>query len=116
MPTLVMPATAIDPRTEAFCQPGGPEVFSGIVHGNQIWADDPFDVASIHAEAREEFARLLGRASAAELPPTGKTLLLLGEAGSGKTHLMRAFRAATHANGSGYCGYLQMTTRTDSYA
>ncbi|MEO2088217.1 MAG: ATP-binding protein, partial [Gemmataceae bacterium] len=66
--------------------------------------------------AREEFARLLGRASAAELPPTGKTLLLLGEAGSGKTHLMRAFRDATHANGSGYCGYLQMTTRTDSYA
>jgi energy-coupling factor transporter ATP-binding protein EcfA2 len=115
VPTLATPV-AVDPRTAAYCQPGGPEVFSGIVHGSQIWADDPFDVESIHSEAREVFARLLGRASNAELPPTGKTLLLLGEAGSGKTHLMRAFRAAAHGSGSGYCGYLQMTTRTDSYA
>ncbi len=115
MPALATPV-AVDPRTAAYSAAGGPEVFSGIVHGNQIWAADPFDVEAIHPEAREAFARLLGRASAAEPPPTGKTLLLLGEAGSGKTHLMRAFRAAAHANGSGYCGYLQMTSRTDNYA
>lgn len=115
MPALATPV-AVDPRTAAYCTPGGPEVFSGIVHGNQIWAADPFDVESIHPDAREAFARLLGRASAVDLPPTGKTLLLLGEAGSGKTHLMRAFRTTAHANGSGYCGYLQMTSRTDNYA
>ena len=50
-----------------------------------------------------------------EPPPHGKSLLLLGEAGSGKTHLMRSFRNAAHAAGAGYCGYLQMNTRTDNY-
>src|SRR5439155_10603047 len=64
----------------------------------------------------EAFDRLLNRAASPEPPPHGKSLLLLGEAGSGKTHLMRAFRSAAHSAGTGYCGYLQMTTRTDNYA
>ena len=59
---------AADPRAAAFCIPDGPEVFSGIVHGNQIWTPDPFDVESIHAEAREAFARLLDRASVGRAP------------------------------------------------
>jgi energy-coupling factor transporter ATP-binding protein EcfA2 len=102
---------------QVFCSPEGPEVFSGIVHGNQVWIPDPFDVQHIHAEARVTFQRLLDRASSTEsLPVTGKTLLLLGDGGSGKTHLMRAFRAMTHAQGYGYCGYLQMTSRSDNYA
>jgi hypothetical protein len=42
-------------------------------------------------------------------------LVLLGEAGSGKTHLMRAFRTRAHAQGLGYCGYLQMTTEASNY-
>ena len=71
---------------------------------------------TIHQEARDTFGRLLNRAAGPEPPPYGKALLLLGEAGSGKTHLMRAFRLMAHAAGTGYCGYLQMTTRTDNYA
>lgn len=116
-PAVVAPAApvAADPRTAAYCRPDGPEVFSGIVHGNQIWTPDPFDVEEVHADAREAFARLLGRASDDVPPPHGKSLLLLGEAGSGKTHLMRAFRTAAHAAGTGYCGYLQMLSRSDSY-
>jgi hypothetical protein len=120
----------IDPRLAAFCDAGpspagGPEVFTAVVYGSQVFGDDPFDVESLHAEARAAFRRLLDRASswrgptpasASELPPNGKTLLLLGEAGSGKTHLMRAFRAHAHAHGHGYCGYLQMTSRADNYA
>src|SRR5687767_6164122 len=105
-PNTAVTAPTADARVAAYCAPGGPEVFSGVVHGNQIWAADPFDVETIHTDARETFARLVARASSPEPPPTGKTLLLLGEAGSGKTHLMRAFRATTHATGSGYCGYL----------
>jgi hypothetical protein len=110
------PASRLDPRFAAFIASDGPEVFSAVVHANQIWEPDPFDVDTIHREAREAFGRLLNRAAGPEPPPHGKTLLLLGEAGSGKTHLMRAFRMAAHADGTGYCGYLQMTTRTDNYA
>jgi hypothetical protein len=110
------PASRLDPRFAAFIAGDGPEVFSAVVHANQIWEPDPFDVDTIHREARETFGRLLNRAAGPEPPPHGKTLLLLGEAGSGKTHLMRAFRLAAHSDGTGYCGYLQMTTRTDNYA
>src|SRR5262249_38311326 len=49
-------------------------------------------------------------------PPSGAVLVLLGEAGSGKTHLMRAFRTRAHRQGWGYCGYLQMTTEASNYA
>jgi hypothetical protein len=113
--------TTVDPRLAAFCQPDGPEVFTAVVHGNQVFGDDPFDVDTIHAEARAAFRRLVDRAAGSgltstRLPPTGKTLLLLGEAGSGKTHLMRAFRTHVHTHGYGYCGYLQMTSRSEDYA
>ncbi len=107
-------STTGDARLAAFCDPSGPEVFGAIVHGSMIWTPDPFDVESIHAEARAAFSRLLHRAAAPAA--SGKSLLLLGEAGSGKTHLMRAFRNESHASGQGYCGYLQMTARADNYA
>jgi hypothetical protein len=100
----------------AFCAPDGPEVFGTIVHTNQVWTPDPFDVVTIHAEARESFAALVNRAVARPAPEFGKSLLLLGEAGSGKTHLMRAFRNRVHEEGVAYCGYLQMTTRSENYA
>jgi hypothetical protein len=46
----------------------------------------------------------------------GRILLMLGEAGCGKTHLMRAFRNEMHALGRGYVGYMQMTAYTDDYS
>ena len=85
-PTVATPpAPAINARVAAYCAPDGPEVFSGIVHGNQIWTPDRFDVDAVHPEARAAFHRLLARASDADLPLHGNSLLLLGEAGSGKT-------------------------------
>ena len=45
----------------------------------------------------------------------GRILLLLGESGSGKTHLMRAFRNRVHSGARGYCGYMQMTAFTGEY-
>lgn len=47
---------SIDPRKDAFAKTG-PEVFGGIVHGNQIWTPDPFDVPEIHGPARDAFGR-----------------------------------------------------------
>ncbi len=103
-----------DPRIEAFCDPDGPEVFSSVARANEVWERDPYDVPEVHADAREVFERLLDRAGAEQAQ--GRILLILGEAGAGKTHLMRAFRAHTHGSQAGFTGYLQMTSRTDDYA
>ena len=46
----------------------------------------------------------------------GRTLLLLGGAGSGKTHLMRAFRTRAHQQALAYFAYMQMTTSRGSYS
>ncbi|HVX59184.1 MAG TPA: helicase HerA-like domain-containing protein, partial [Pirellulales bacterium] len=104
-----------DPRIRAFCAPQGREVFHSICHAKEICSPDPFDVSSIHAEAREVFETMLARATTPPGTPSGRTLLLLGESGSGKTHLMRAFRNHVHGRELGYCGYLQMTTPTHNY-
>lgn len=104
-----------DPRARAFCSPDGSEVFHAVAHWNEIWHPDPYDVETIHEDAREAFRKLVARASMRPLPASGRILLLLGESGAGKTHLMRAFRNWTHGGGRGYCGYMQMTSAADDY-
>lgn len=105
----------VDPRVAAFCSKQLPELFHACAYANDIWKRDPFDVESIHPGARETFQRIVGRVREASGLPTGRILLLLGESGAGKTHLMRAFRNQVHARSSGYCGYLQMTAFTGQY-
>ena len=87
-------ADGTDPRAVAFCRHDGPEVFSSVAHGSHVHERDPFDVEAIHAEAREVFHLQLERATTPEQAQRGqgRTLLVLGEAGAGKTHLLRAFR------------------------
>lgn len=136
----------VDPWIQAYCHSDGPEVFYGIASPQQIWQDDPFDVESIHAEARDKFYQLLNRVLQASVNPRGAPLrttahpgataptrttastgrykevargaimVLLGESGSGKTHLLRAFRHYVHQGELGYCAYMQMTTAADNYA
>ncbi|MGN6104047.1 MAG: hypothetical protein ACTHU0_02990, partial [Kofleriaceae bacterium] len=112
------PPTGQDPRAIAFCRHDAPEVFSSVAHGSQIHERDPFDVESIHAEAREVFHRLLVRATTPEQHQHGhgRTLLILGESGAGKTHLLRALRHQVHSQRLGYVGYLQMTSEVGDYA
>lgn len=108
----------LDPRAVAFCRPDGPEVFASVAHGSQIHTRDPFDVESIHAEVREVFHRQVERASTPEQVQRGhgRTLLVLGESGAGKTHLLRALRAQVHSTRIGYVGYLQMTSEVGDYS
>ncbi len=110
-------ADGIDPRAAAFCRPDGPEVFSSVAHGSHVHEPDPFDVDTIHQEAREVFQIQLDRAATPENAQRGhgKTLLLLGDAGCGKTHLLRALRAQTHTRRLGYVGYFQMTAEVADY-
>jgi hypothetical protein len=102
-----------DPRDTAYCSPASPDVFHSVAHGAEVFAPDPFDVPEIHAEARAAFSRLVDRSDAAQF---GKLLLVKGGAGSGKTHLMRAFRNHVHGEQLGFVVYLQMSTRVSSYA
>jgi len=118
MSTAVAPVAmpAADSRLAAFLAPHCPEVFHSVATPTAIWQADPYDVETIHAEAREAFERLLYRSGRNPPPPAGAVLVLQGEAGSGKTHLMRAFRTRAHRQGLGYCGYLQMTAEASNYA
>jgi len=119
MSSVAAPVEAVaaaDPRMAAFLARGCAEVFHSVATPTSIWTADPYDVETIHAEARAAFEHILNRAGRTPPPPSGAVLVLLGEAGSGKTHLMRAFRTRAHAQAMGYCGYLQMTSEASNYA
>lgn len=109
-------ANQADPRIAAFCSTWHPDLFHAFAYATDIWKPDPFDVESIHRGARGKFAHIVGRVREPSGLPRGRILLLLGESGSGKTHIMRAFRNQVHSHNSGYCGYLQMTAFTEQYA
>ena len=69
-------AVVADPRMAAFVSPECPEVFHAVANPNWIWKADPYDVETIHSEAREVFEHLLTRAGRAPLPPSGAVLVL----------------------------------------
>jgi hypothetical protein len=102
-----------DPREAAYCAAASLEVFHAVAHGSEVFEPDPLDVEEIHAEARAAFSRLLHRSAEAN---HGRMLLVKGVAGSGKTHLMRAFRNQVHGGELGFVAYLQMSTRVENYA
>jgi hypothetical protein len=108
--------TPDDPRVVAFCSERHPDLFHAFAYASDIWKHDPFDVESIHRAARANFDRIVGRVREPSAISRGRILLLLGESGSGKTHIMRAFRNQVHSKSAGYCGYLQMTAFTQQYA
>lgn len=106
--------TGPDSRLAAYCDPTGPEVFRSIAYSNEVWQRDPFDVVEIHAEAREVFASTVARLQGR--PDHGRAFVVLGESGSGKTHLMRAFRNHLHEHQLGIGCYMQMSSGSDDYA
>ncbi len=105
---------ANDPRLDIFLNDTR-EVFSSVEQGQHIWQADPFDVEALNAPARRAFKRLLDRATSDTPPDSGKLLLLLGDSGSGKTHLVRAFRNFAHGQRKGFVGYMPMTVDAAQY-
>ncbi len=98
-------------RWNAFCSPLGRRVFGAVAGAEDVWMNDPCDEESIHEEAREAFSEVLDLAAdRARMPTRGSILLLQGDAGSGKTHLMGAFRRMVEQRGAGFFTYAQMTT------
>lgn len=109
-------AMTTDPRFKVFCSKQGLDVFHHVIHEHQIWRPDPYDVDTIHREARLAYGRLLNRVGSSTTIDSGRILLILGEAGAGKTHLMRCFRNQTHEQRKGFFSYMQMTSRVSNYA
>jgi energy-coupling factor transporter ATP-binding protein EcfA2 len=107
--------TVEDARLSVFLS-DGKEVFHSVEHRQQIWRENPFDVQSVHAKTREQLQRLLVQVTTPPGLEAGRILLLLGESGSGKTHLMRSFRNSVHGAGHGFVGYMQMTTAATNYS
>ena len=107
-------APGADLRLEAFL--GGPRVFAAITHADSVFEEDPFDVEEVHAEVRETFERMVGQAIDRELQPErGRMLLVLGDSGAGKTHLMLAFRSYVHRGHHGFAVYAQLQSRAPEY-
>jgi GTPase SAR1 family protein len=105
---------AIDPRLKVFLSTTG--VFAGVQQANAVFEVDPFDVEKIHPEARASFQALVERAIAPDRHPNrGRMLLVLGDSGSGKTHLLRGFRRHVHEYARGFVAYAQMSSATDNY-
>ncbi|WP_441291250.1 helicase HerA domain-containing protein [Sorangium sp. KYC3313] len=107
--------TGRDAMLSVFMSNKKKEVFHSVEHRHQIWREDPFDVESVHDRARVQFQRLLSQVTTPPGLEAGRILLLIGESGSGKTHLVRSFRNHVHVNGLGFVGYMQMTTTVLNY-
>ena len=103
-----------DPRLQAFCSRLLPELFHGVEHTADVWRRDPFDVPGIHANARSVFFRIVEQSLGTDRT-TGRLLLLQGEPGAGKTHLMRTFRNKVHQDETGLFAYMQMTSTSRNY-
>lgn len=80
------------------------DLFSSVVLGQRFWTDDPLDVPNLHSEARISFHRLL---DALRGQGTSRMMLVLGEVGAGKTHLLRALRASATHGYDAVCAYAQ---------
>jgi hypothetical protein len=74
------------------------------------------DVEAIHAPARRKFQALLEAVTGGDAQGQARILLLHGQSGAGKTHLIRALRTAAHRAGKAYVGYAQMAPDVANYA
>lgn len=113
--TTAATAPVPDTRLEVFL--GAGRVFHSVQSPATLAQEDPFDVETIHAEARAAFEQLVQHA---RLPSRhgerGRILLVLGDSGAGKTHLLRAFRRHVHEFGHGFAAYAQLQSASEDYA
>jgi energy-coupling factor transporter ATP-binding protein EcfA2 len=103
-----------DLRVQAFL--GGRRVFASVAQAASIFESDPFDVDDVHAQARETFEQLVEHTAMPEqYADRGRMLLVLGDSGAGKTHLLRSFRRHVHENALGFVAYAQLQSRSNEY-
>ncbi len=96
----------------------GPQrVFHSVQDPASLNQADPFDVETIHREARAAFEELVQHAKwPAQHSERGRMLLVLGDSGAGKTHLLRAFRRHVQEYGRGFVAYAQLHSSSEDYS
>jgi energy-coupling factor transporter ATP-binding protein EcfA2 len=110
----VVDTPVVDSRVQAFLAPTG--VFTAVQQASSIFENDPFDVESIHRHARETFEQMVERArTPSQIADRGRMLLVLGESGCGKTHLLRGFRRHVQEYGRGFIVYAQLQSSSNDY-
>jgi hypothetical protein len=108
-------AHGVDRRIEAFLAPC--RVFSAVQQASSIFENDPFDVEAVHREARVSFEQLVAQATMRpHVPDLGQMLVVLGDSGAGKTHLLRGFRRHVQEENRGFVVYAQLQSRTEDYS
>lgn len=106
---------AADRRLLAFLT--ATDVFASIQQPVSMFDADPFDVEDIHQDARVAFEQLVERAiNPAQHATRNRMLLLLGDSGSGKTHLLRSFRRHVQEQARGLVAYAQMHSAAEDYS
>jgi hypothetical protein len=73
-----------------------PTVFDWTVHVDEIWSDPVADIGDLHASARTELDEQLEELIHARRPASPLGVVLRGDAGSGKTHLLSYLRRTSH--------------------
>ncbi len=69
--------------------------FNWTKHIDKVWSDDDTDVAGIHNDTRRDFVKALDRLLRQEDSASPLGWVVTGPGGSGKTHLLGAFRRET---------------------
>jgi hypothetical protein len=106
---------AVDRRVQAFLAPC--RVFGAVQQASSIFENDPFDVEAVHREARVSFEQLVTHATMRpHVSDLGQMLVVLGDSGAGKTHLLRGFRRHVHEGNRGFVVYAQLQSRTEDYS
>lgn len=109
------PVIDVERREQVFL--GESRVFAPIQKAFSVYEADPFDVETLHGEARDSFRRLVKQVTTESRPSSsGRTLVIVGGAGYGKTHLLRSFWSHVQEYGRGFVAYAQMDTSVDDYA
>lgn len=108
------PQPEVDRRIQVFLS--STRVFTPVQQALSVSEADPFDVELLHGEARASFQQLIDQATAdAPQSNTGRTLLVVGRSGDGKTHLLRSFWSHVQEYGRGFAAYAQMYSNVDDY-
>lgn len=107
-------APKVDLRVQAFLTPT--RAFAAVQQASSIYDDDPFDVETVHESTRQAFAELVERATSPEIyGDRGRMMLILGDSGTGKTHLLRGLRKHVQEYGRGFVVYAQLHSASEDY-